>query len=245
MEMSNYSTINISENCDNISAHVSSTYNIVGSGAKDIRIDVAEGVKAEFIDFSIDCNFNIYLQKNSTAKIVLVKLMQSKSEYHVHIVGEGANFELFGVSIANAANNISITTMVHHEKGNAQSYQYIKCVGADSSYTKFEGTVHIVEGAGGSSAYQQNKNILLSDTAQIVSRPWLEIYADDVKCSHGSTTGMINEDEIFYMRQRGISLLKARKLQMHGFALDIVKNITNETLQKEASEKIINKIESI
>lgn len=243
--MSNYPTINISEGCNNVTATVSGTYCVVGCSDNSVRIDVEKGVSAEFVDFSMDCNFNIHLQKDSTAKFITLKCDNSKSRYHVHIEGEGANFQLFGVSVANRTNNITITTMVHHEHGNAQSYQYVKCIGADSSNTLFEGTVHIVEGAGGSSAYQQNKNLLLSDTAQISSRPWLEIYADDVKCSHGSTTGMINEDEIFYMRQRGISLLNAKKLQMQGFALDIIENITNEELRNKASEKIINQIESL
>lgn len=243
--MNNYQTINISENCGKITAAQSGIYNIMGSSSENIIVEINESVNVEIVDLSLNCNITLTLSKDSSVKVVTLKCDQSNSRYNINIEGTGANFELYGVSVANKSDNIIISTMVHHKKGDARSHQYIKCIGADKSNTLFEGTVHIVEGAGGSLAYQQNKNILLSDSAQISSRPWLEIYADDVKCSHGSTTGMINEEEIFYMRQRGISLQSAKKLQMQGFALDIVEHITNQKLKDIASEKIINHIESL
>ena len=96
----------------------------------------------------------------------------------------------------------------------------------------FNGKIMVRQDAQKTNAYQTNTNILLSNEATINSKPQLEIFADDVKCSHGATTGQINPDEVFYLRSRGISETEAKKLLLSAFAHEIIDEVANEELKK-------------
>ncbi len=161
------------------------------------------------------------------------------------INGADIDFNLDCVTLSSEQQQVYVYSTVNHNLPGSNSTQYIKSIAGGSSSTLFEGKVYIASGADMTNAHQQNKNLLLSDDAMIDARPWLEIYADDVKCSHGSTTGMLSEEEIFYMRQRGISLDSARRLQIEGFALEIAAKISDEKLRGVALEElteVINKL---
>ncbi|MFI3322012.1 MAG: SufD family Fe-S cluster assembly protein [Rikenellaceae bacterium] len=240
---SGFEIINISQNSTEIAVTTASTYKIEGKGA--VKFVVADGVSVEIVDFSSECNLEIDLGSGSYAKVVSLKYNESKNRYFVQLLGEGSDVDIYGVTVGKESENISFVTYIKHLKSHTESGQKIKCIGAASSSTLFEGTVYIAEGTAAISAEQQNKNLLLSDSARIKSNPWLEIYADDVKCSHGSTTGMLNEEEIFYMRQRGISLENARKLQIESFAVDILENIGNRELLEAAEQIIVDEIHDV
>ncbi len=220
-------------------------YLLVGNSNQKMDIHVAQGKIAEIVDSTINCSLQLHLAPGANVKIISLKHKASNSRYEVFINGAGVDFDLNCISIATGDDNINIYCTVHHTEANSQSKQYIKCIGGDSSKTLFEGKIHILEGAGGTYAYQQNKNLMLTNDATILARPWLEIYADDVKCSHGSTTGMLSEDEIFYMRQRGISLKVAQKLQIEGFALEVAQGVSDPILRESICDTVFEIIENL
>ena len=115
-----------------------------------------------------------------------------------------------------------IRTLVHHRVKNCHSRQLIKGIAGGSADVRFDGVIVVAPGADGTEALQENHNIILSDTAKVETLPQLEIYADDVKCSHGATVGRLGEEELFYMRSRGIPEKEAKVLQMLSFISPVV-----------------------
>ncbi|MCW3085740.1 MAG: Fe-S cluster assembly protein SufD [Bacteroidetes bacterium] len=129
-------------------------------------------------------------------------------------------------------------TLVDHRKPNCNSNELYKGIIEDKSAATFNGKIFVRKDAQKTNAFQSNKNILLSDDGTINTKPQLEIYADDVKCSHGTSTGKLDEDKIFYLRARGLSETSAKKLLMHAFASEVVENIKIEELRDYVEEKI-------
>jgi Fe-S cluster assembly protein SufD len=129
-------------------------------------------------------------------------------------------------------------TVVDHRKPNCNSNELYKGIIEGKSTATFNGKIFVRKDAQKTNAFQSNKNILLSQDGTINTKPQLEIYADDVKCSHGSTTGKLDEEKIFYLRARGISVINAKKLLMHAFASEVVNTIKIEALREYIQEKI-------
>jgi Fe-S cluster assembly protein SufD len=120
---------------------------------------------------------------------------------------------------------------VDHAFPNCQSSELFKGIVDDSARAVFNGHILVRPDAQKTNAYQNNKNILLTDKATVNSQPFLEIYADDVKCSHGATVGQLDETAMFYLRSRGISIENSRMLLMYAFAAEIINHITIEPLK--------------
>jgi Fe-S cluster assembly protein SufD len=116
----------------------------------------------------------------------------------------------------------------------------VKGIAKDNGVGTFDGLVYVAPDAQRTEAYQQSRNMLLSRTARIHTNPQLEIYADDVRCSHGATVGNIDDDAIYYMRQRGLSEEQARKLQVGGFLRDVLGHIDDEAIREEFELKVEN-----
>jgi Fe-S cluster assembly protein SufD len=112
----------------------------------------------------------------------------------------------------------------------------------DFSTGVFNGRIHVSDGAQGAIAYQTNNNILLTDDAKMDTKPQLEIYADDVKCSHGATVGQLDEDALFYLRARGIDKDEAKLMLMFGFAHDVIKNIRIDALKERMDNLILQRL---
>jgi len=134
-------------------------------------------------------------------------------------------------------------TVVDHRKPNCNSNELYKGVIDGKSTATFNGKIFVRKDAQKTNAFQSNKNILLSDVGTINTKPQLEIYADDVKCSHGTSTGKLDEDKIFYLRARGLSLESAKKLLMHAFASEVVNTIKIEPLHEYIEGKIFKTFE--
>ena len=132
----------------------------------------------------------------------------------VRLVGEGAEANIYGTYVCGSDEKVKIAVDMHHEVPHCSSRQLFKGIAGGKSRVDFYGKIIVAQDAQQTQAYQENHNILLSDEAKINTKPQLEIYADDVKCSHGATIGRLNEDEQFYMRSRGITLEDAKVLQM-------------------------------
>ncbi|MCK4904396.1 MAG: SufD family Fe-S cluster assembly protein, partial [Candidatus Marinimicrobia bacterium] len=158
-------------------------------------------------------------------------------DLNVQIDGENCDTDISGLSLLSGKDHIENYTVVSHNKPNSNSQQLFKYILDESSEGVFNGLVTVQPDAQKTDSQQTNKNILLSKNALMNSNPQLEIYADDVKCSHGSATGELDEDAIFYLRSRGIDPIAAKSLLIKGFArevIDIIEiNSVNEKLNTE------------
>ncbi len=146
---------------------------------------------------------------------------------------------LNGLFITNGTQLFDNHTLVDHQKPNCQSNELYKGIAKDKSTGIFNGKIYVRKDAQKTNAYQSSKNILLSDDATINTKPQLEIYADDVKCSHGTSTGKIDEDALFYLKARGIGDENARKLLLQAFAQELFDKIEVESFK----EKVISLFE--
>ena len=153
----------------------------------------------------------------------------------VSLAGEGAQANIYGAYICGSEEKVRMAVDMHHDVPHCNSRQLIKGIAGGTSRVDFYGKIIVAQDAQRTEAYQENHNILLTDGAKVDTKPQLEIYADDVKCSHGATVGRLNEDEQFYMRSRGITLEDAKVLQMISFIAPVL-----ETVQDEAQREAIS-----
>lgn len=153
--------------------------------------------------------------------------------------GENANTNLFGVFFPVSDNEYSIETRVNHNSPLCETEELFRGIADDSASGTFSGLVYVAKGAQKTTARQQNRNILLSNNARIHSEPQLEIYADDVVCNHGSSTGQIDDEALWYMQARGINKTTAMRLLVAGFAGDVLQKVTDENLRSKIEEKIV------
>ena len=151
----------------------------------------------------------------------------------VSLKGEGAEANIYGAYICGGNEKVKFAVDMHHDVPHCNSRQLFKGIAGGSSRVDFYGKIIVAQDAQRTEAYQENHNILISDDAKVDTKPQLEIYADDVKCSHGATIGRLNEEEQFYMRSRGISLEDAKVLQMISFIAPVLEKSPDEA-QREA-----------
>ena len=156
--------------------------------------------------------------------------------------GENINSFMNGITVIGGEQLVDHHTAVHHNEPNCESYQNYKGVFNDKAHGVFNGKVFVNKIAQKTNAYQQNNNILLSEGASIDTKPQLEIFADDVKCSHGCTVGQLNEEALFYLRARGISKKEAQALLLYAFANDAMENIDIEPLKLKVSKLLAEKL---
>lgn len=156
--------------------------------------------------------------------------------------GENINSFMNGITIIGGDQLVDHHTAVHHKTPNCQSYQNYKGIFSDKSHGVFNGKVFVDKIAQKTNAYQQNNNVLLSEGASIDTKPQLEIFADDVKCSHGCTVGQLNDEALFYLRARGISKKEAQALLLYAFANDAMQNIDIEPLKVKISILLAEKL---
>jgi Fe-S cluster assembly protein SufD len=156
----------------------------------------------------------------------------------------GANGETYSLFLTNQNEHSDINTVINHFAHDTTSKQLAKGILDGESKGIFTGKIHIHPKAQRVASGQLNKNLLLSRKAQVHSQPQLEIFADDVKCSHGSTTGQLSDDEIFYFQARGIPADRARSILAHGFGLEVVQKISNKNAKDHISAIILENLET-
>jgi Fe-S cluster assembly protein SufD len=149
----------------------------------------------------------------------------TRNDLHVFLGGEGAEATLNGLVYAHGEQHIDNHTLLLHEKGHCPSHELYKHVLADKATGVFKGKIYVQKDAQKTDSKQTSKSLLLSDMATMNSQPALEIYADDVKCTHGSTIGPVDPNAVFYLVSRGLSLVQARHLMAYAFAADITRRI--------------------
>ena len=156
--------------------------------------------------------------------------------------GENCDSTLKGITILEDKQHADHNTLVHHTAPNCESHQDYKGLFAESSTGVFNGKIVVEKDAQKTDAFQQNNNILIDDKATINAKPQLEIFADDVKCSHGCTIGQFDEDALFYLRSRGIGLKESRALLMYAFANTVLESVKIPELKSRINKLIANKI---
>lgn len=162
----------------------------------------------------------------------------SEAQITVEQKGEGCRTEIYGLAFLHGEEQVHLTTNVQHLVGGGSSKQLIKFVLDDASQGAFFGQLRIAPDAQKTEAHQTNRNLLLSDKALMRTRPQLEIYADDVKATHGATTGQLDESALFYMQQRCLDEATARKLLVNAFMQDVIDTISNEQQREELRQRI-------
>lgn len=179
----------------------------------------------------------LHLPAGQTADICLVALpgVSASADMTVFLEGEGASVQLSGVYFCPGQEKVSINVNVRHLAQNCTSNQLFKGIVDGNASVIFSGLVYVAHGAQQTKAHQQSHALLLSSGALASAQPQLEIYADDVECSHGATCGSLNEDEQFYMRSRGIPQEEARKLQMLSFLSPVLSLLPEDLSQRISS----------
>lgn len=179
------------------------------------------------------CSLMVNQEQNSSFLGNIITLHNGKTRNNIDVTlsGRGCDTNLCGMVIGDGHQLIDNTTRIIHQQPDCTSNELFKYILNEQSTGVFNGLLKVMPDSQRTSANQTNRNILLSETAHIHTQPQLEIYADDVKCSHGATTGQLDEQALFYMQQRGISQKEARLLLMGAFVNDVIENIHIPSLQ--------------
>jgi Fe-S cluster assembly protein SufD len=161
-----------------------------------------------------------------------------RNNIFVKLDGENASSNTYGIFLADGTQHMSNYIYIHHAKPHCTSDQLVKGVLDDTSTGSFNGKIYVDKYAVKTAAYQRNNNILLSNTAKMNTKPQLEIYNDDVKCSHGATIGQLDTEALFYIRSRGIGYDEARQLLMYAFANEVISKIKLDALRERIIEMV-------
>ena len=189
----------------------------------------------------------IVVEKDASVNILIVVFPQTSCDikFDVELQGEGAEANIYGAYLCGGDEKVKISVDMHHKVPHCRSRQLFKGIAGGKSRVDFYGKIIVAPDAQRTEAYQENHNILLSDDAKINTKPQLEIYADDVKCSHGATIGRLNEEEQFYMRSRGITLEDAKVLQMISFIAPVLEAIPDPDQRDEISLSLVDAIRKL
>ena len=161
--------------------------------------------------------------------VIVLPGVSARIPLTIDLTGEHSEVRLSGIYLCSGHDEVTFDITMHHRTGDCRSRQTFNGLATGEAKCGFFGKIVIAPEAQRTEAFQENHNILLSDSARINTKPRLEIYADDVKCSHGATVGKLNEDEQFYMRSRGIPEEEAKVLQMISFVAPVLENIPEDS----------------
>lgn len=207
-----------------------------------------ESFERVFLNEPVD--LHIVQEAGSQVKIVVVDFETSRcrdleiaNRITIEQAGEGCVTEIYGLAYLRGDERVTTETHVHHQVGSGRSEQLIKFVLDDQAQGRFVGDLKIAPDAQQVEAHQTNRNILLSEGAQMRTQPQLEIYADDVKATHGASTGQLDESALFYMQQRGISKEKARQLLVGAFMREVVEAIGDQ--HSAVREQLLHTIDGV
>ena len=196
-------------------------------------------------DLRID-NTTCHQQNNSVLNTINVSFGGKivRNNLNILVDGEYCESNLDGLYLPATEGLIDNHTVVDHKAPNCNSNELYKGIMMDHTTGVFNGKVFVREGAQKTNAFQSNKNILLSDTAAINTKPQLEIWADDVKCSHGCTTGQMDKEQLFYLRARGIDKASAQKLLLKAFTEEVIVKINDEKLRARVAAVLEDKLDN-
>ncbi len=169
---------------------------------------------------------NVYIEQQANSQVnhnvITLHNGITRNKLDLMLKGEGASCRCHGCVIADKDQRVDNNTLIDHQAGHCDSYELYKYVLNDNAVGAFAGKVLVRHGAQKTTSQETNQNLCATKTARMYTQPMLEIYADDVKCSHGSTVGQLNDAALFYMRQRGISLEEAKLLLQFAFINEVI-----------------------
>jgi Fe-S cluster assembly protein SufD len=185
-------------------------------------------------------HINVRQEKHSVFSCTVITLHGGMIEnrFDVSLQGEAAECVLNGLFLCDGTQRVTNTVRVRHAVSSCRSRQLFKGLLDDRAVGHFNGHIRVDEGAQATEAMQENHNMLLAPAAKMYIQPHLEIYADDVKCTHGATIGRIDENVLFYLRSRGITLVEAQFLQQFAFAHDVIERITLPPLRERIADMV-------
>lgn len=209
-------------------------------------IEVFVGENAVFDLYELEANHekttrisSLFVSQQANSNVLLNGITLNsgltRNNYYVSLLGRHAETHLYGMAIADENQQIDNFSSIDHAVPECTSNELFKYVLDDRAKGAFCGQILVRKDAQKTQAYQSNKNICLTREAKMYTKPQLEIYADDVKCSHGATVGQLQEEALFYLRSRGISEKEARTLLMFAFVADVIENVRLEGLQERLS----------
>ena len=187
-----------------------------------------------FANKNIKYSFNnIEQEKNSISETFVLSSGSNffKNEININLKGKYSSAFVNGIFSLNKSKHHEIRTIINHLTENTNSFQLIKSVLENGSKAAYQGKIFVNPEAQKTDGYQLSKAILLDETTEFNAKPELEIYADDVKCSHGSASGSLNENSIFYLMTRGLNYKEAKELLINGFLLDVIEKITDREIK--------------
>ncbi len=206
---------------------------LIDAGVKELDFSLAAGERLSLILLILPANASVAAPASVSSAPESLTL-----PVRVRLDGAGADFRLHALCLCSGREKVSVRVQLEHRVPDASSQQLIRCIAGGESRVTFDGLIKVHPGAIRTEAFQASNNILLSEKAKVLTSPQLEIYADDVKCSHGATTGTLDEDEQFYMRSRGITLEQARQLQLRSFVWPVLEAVSDEKLRDELDERV-------
>ena len=204
------------------------------------RLNIVELIDSE----GAHCQLRLSLKEGAECTMTQVVTASSTARVEASLDGRFARFELGGAFMLSAEERGSIQVDVKHNASDCSSRTTYKGVASQSAVGKFSGLVYVAPDAQRTDSEQLSRNITLG-SARIETLPQLEIYADDVKCSHGATVGQMDDEAVLYMRQRGLSLATAKRLQIEGFVSDVVLRSGVENCREVLLEALESKLEKL
>ena len=209
------------------------------------EIILQSGEKRELVFINEpNMHWHIIQEANSSLRVHIIYLSaeEASAEWQTTLTveqnGTNCRTEIYAMGLIHQSQQAHLLTRVYHNIGGGYSSQILKFVLDDQAKGSFRGELKILPDAQQTEAYQTNRNILLSRQAEMLTEPQLEIYADDVKASHGATTGQLDESALFYMQQRCIDRDTAAKLLLCAFFDEVIKTLSDTQLQENLVEKI-------
>ncbi len=191
-------------------------------------------------------NCAVTLDKDASYLSNAVTLGARISRYNLGVAqnGEGAEMKLDGLALISGRQLADTHTLMSHARPNGRSAQLHKCIVGGAAHAVFNGKVFVHEGAQLTDSSQQNRNLLLSGRAHVDTKPQLEIFADDVKCSHGATVGQLDAEQLFYLKSRGLSDIRARNLLTYAFGAEIIDRIPVPSLVGRLEQTVLEQTQS-
>ncbi|GHT02327.1 hypothetical protein AGMMS49525_05630 [Bacteroidia bacterium] len=187
-------------------------------------------------------DYHIVLEQNASLNLYFVQEQTTRTHFQIDLDGENAEVNIYGLAIAERQQRIENQIFVNHNVPNCKSNQLFKYLLSEEAVGVFEGKIVVKAGAQKTVAYQNNRNLLDGNACRIYSKPQLEIYADDVKCSHGMATGQLDEVAMFYLRSRGIPEKEAKNMLKSAFMQDILDKIESFAHNNNSQENWWNTI---
>ncbi|WP_099367425.1 Fe-S cluster assembly protein SufD [Sphingobacterium sp. 1.A.4] len=166
-----------------------------------------------------------------------------RNDLNVRMDAQEVESHLYGINLLADKQFVDNHTIVDHMKPHGESYEWYKNIPQDESTAVFNGKIFVREDAQKTNAFQQNNNMLIGDKSTVFTKPQLEIFADDVKCSHGCTMGQFDDEALFYLRARGIGEESARILLVHAFAFDVTSRFSNEVVRAFVEDRVAKGLE--